>query len=166
MQLTFAHQGLAAALRAMDPKELRKALRASGKPIMEPIRRDARRFAPKGKMGKLKRGIRWQARVRRDAVEFALLLGAPHSHLVDRGHRIVPRGPGRKGLGDRSRDTIAQRQRRIRLRGALLGRRAAGGRGFVLGRQFTLKALQANGGVPGIVRTLQGILVRQLRGRE
>lgn len=159
----FQVKGLEATLRRFDPKAFRKELRAAAKPLVEPIRKTLRRIAPRGRTGKLRRAFRVRIRTRVGEVEVAIV-AAPHAHLVDRGHAIIPRGPSRQGLGLASQDTLSQRRLRGRLRGALLSRQSGGSQGFVPGRQFTLKALQAHGGEPGIARQLEAILVAHLRG--
>lgn len=155
-------KGLAETLRQLDPKAFRKVLRGAAGPILRPVIRDARQRAPVGKTGKLRRGIRMRVRVKRDLIEVMMLLTAPHGHLVDRGHKIVARGPSRTGLGDRSDDTLSLRRRRIALRSGLLSRRASGGRGFVAGRRFVRAALEAQGGERGLANRLQAELSRAL----
>jgi HK97 gp10 family phage protein len=58
--------------------------------------------------------------------------GVRYAHLVERGHRIVPRGPSRKG---------ADAARRAELRRALRARRAAAGARRVAARPFIAPAL-------------------------
>lgn len=68
----------------------------------------------------------------------------PKAHLVEFGHRIVPRGPSRKGLEGRRRDdTPEQLARRRRLRTALRERRQ-GVTGTVPARPFLRPALDEN----------------------
>jgi len=58
----------------------------------------------------------------------------PYTHLVEGGHRVVARGPGRGG---------ADRATRALLRRALLARRAAGASGVVAPRPFVGPAFEA-----------------------
>lgn len=101
------------------------------------VRMQAR--APRGKTGKLSRRIDLRV-VRVNAgliqgLQVDFVTGVPYGHLVERGHRIIARGPQRKG------QTLTRAVRK-QLRSALLQRRAAGGKGFVPGVHFALRSFQ------------------------
>jgi len=60
----------------------------------------------------------------------------PYTHLVEGGHRLLARGPGRKGA-------IRGSAKAVQLRRALLGRRKAGALGQVAARPFLGPAYEA-----------------------
>lgn len=95
-----------------------------------------RAAAPRGKTGKLSRRV--EVHVKRissgfiQGVEADFGVGVPYGHLIEAGHKIIPRGPGRKGakLGA--------------LRTQLKARRAQGSKGFVPGTGFASRAFTAD----------------------
>lgn len=130
------------ALERIIPRALTPALSAM---------RDA---APRGRTGKLSRGFD----VRLKRVQQGLIHGlevdvgarVPYGHLVHGGHRIVARGPQRKGL---------TRARRGELRSALKERRLSP-HGRVLGYPFAFQVLQRQ--LPQAIGLIEKLLLREL----
>jgi len=90
--------------------------------------------APHGKSGKLARGfdvrVVTETRALLRGLEVQILARVPHGHLVHEGHRIVARGPQRKGLkltGARRRELRNElKARRLEVRGRVPGNPFAG----------------------------------------
>lgn len=85
-------------------------------------------------------------------VQAAIGAREPYAHLVAFGHRVVARGPTRKGRK-------LSRAVRAAARTALRNRQDLG-QGFVPGRDFVTPALDARG--PEVVRLLEKLLVQEL----
>jgi hypothetical protein len=125
--------------------------------------------APRGKSGKLSRRV--DVRVKPvnqglvQGVEADFIVTVPYGHLVGGGHRIIPRGPARKGItkgvarggpellallnlrgveGFRAQILLENRRGSVRakLRSALLERRGRGSIGFVPANPFASSTLQ------------------------
>lgn len=140
---TFRIDGLDRALRATDPSRWWEAIERHASRAMIPVARAMANAAPKGKSGKLGRGfdVRTQ-RIRQGLIQGVQVdIGArvPYGHLVERGHKIVPRGRGSKVVtrhrllgGFVITEQVRQRSRG----GASLKTRRAGASGFVPGRFF------------------------------
>ena len=152
---TFVVSGVPELSRALDGSRWWAAIERNAPRALVPVANAMRAAAPKGKTGKLSRGF--DLRTKRvsqgfiQGVEVEIVERVPYGHLVESGHQIIARGPGRKGL---SPATLAEkgprgrlmRGRRAQLRRALLARRAAGAIGFVPGRFFgrdTLRSMEA-----------------------
>lgn len=118
---------------------------------MTPVLVAMRAAAPRGETGKLSRGFDVRVQPIRQGLIYGIEVdvGArvPYGHLVEFGHRIVPRGPQRKGLK-------LSRARRKELRTRLQSRQLQA-RGQVAGVGFAVSTLQARQGqVIGLVERL------------
>lgn len=123
--------------RGFDPTRWWVAIERNIPRAMLPVAHAMRSTAPKGRTGKLSRGFEVKAKPVSQGlvqgVEVQIGSRSPYAHLVERGHQIIARGPGRKkGL---------KRERRAELRSRLKARREAGPIGFVPGRFFGRIAL-------------------------
>lgn len=144
--------------RALNPDRWWQALERNAPRALVPVANAMRATAPKGKSGKLSRGFSVIAkRVSQgliQGIEADIVTKVPYGHLVERGHKNVPRGPQRKGLK-------LSRQRRKELKVALESRRA-GATGFTPGVFFGQRTLEAR---REQVLSLLGRLVMQELGR-
>lgn len=144
----FIIDGLDALKRATDPDRWWAALERNAPRAFAPMAKAIQSAAPKGRTGKLSRGFDVRAkRISQGFIQGVQVdIGArvPYGHLVERGHRIIARGPGRKGgrLGV--------------LRKALKARRLAGGTGFVPGQFFAQRTFDVQG------EQVLGLLVKLL----
>lgn len=133
---TFVISGVPELSRALDGDRWWAAIERHAPRALAPVVHSLRAAAPKGKTGKLSRGF--DTRTKRinqgfiQGVQVDIGARVPYGHLVERGHKIIPRGPQRKGR-PRSRSFAV----------ALKARRAAGSRGFVPGRFFARDAVEA-----------------------
>lgn len=118
--------------------------------------------APHGASGKLSRRVDVRVILVNQGlvqgVEAQFIVAVPYGHLLARGHRIIPRGPGRAGLAPATRGEKGARGRLIRgrraeLRSALMARRAGGAIGFVPADPFALGSLREDQGT--IVRAIE-----------
>lgn len=144
--------------RALNPDRWWQAIERNTPRALMPVASAMRGTAPRGKSGKLARGFSVIARRVSQGliqgVEANIVTKAPYGHLVERGHRNVPRGPQRKGLK-------LSRQRRKELKVALEARRT-GATGFTPGVFFGQEALESR---REQVLSLLGRLVMQELGR-
>lgn len=133
-------EGLPELERTFSPETFWAAIERLIPRAFLPVTVDMRGRAPRGRSGKLGRGF--DVQVRRVAQGFVqgilAVIGArvPYGHLVEFGHRIIARGPGRKGLKNRLQ--------RGQARTALKARRLAGPRGFVSPRPFAEPSVVAH----------------------
>lgn len=119
-------RALAEALRQLPGELSADILAGAVRGAAEPIARSAAARARK-RSGKLARSITVKLTEHtRDRATALIGVGVRYSHLIEFGHRVVARGPGRGTLGGRPRaDTPAQAARRQALRSALVARRSA-----------------------------------------
>lgn len=124
--------------------------------VLRPVAARMQARAPRGKTGKLSRRI--DVVIRRvnagliQGVEALFVTGVPYGHLVERGHRIVGRGPTRKGR------RLSREERKL-LRRALLQRRLSGGR-FVPGTHFAEHTLREERGA--VVQGIESGLTQEM----
>lgn len=132
---TFVISGVPELSRALDGLRWWDAIERHAPRALTPIVSGLRAVTPKGKTGKLSRGFDMRTkRISQGLIQGVQVdIGArvPYGHLIERGHQIIPRGPSRKG------------GKKGALRKALKARRLAGSRGFVPGRFFARRALEA-----------------------
>lgn len=149
---TFRIDGLERALRATDPARWWEAIARHAPRAMIPLARAMANAAPKGRTGKLSRGFD----VRAQRIQQGLIQGVqvdigsrvPYGHLVERGHRIVPRGRGFKlTIRNRLRGgfVISEEIRQRSRGGQSLKARRAGATGFVPGRFFGARTFASQG---------------------
>jgi hypothetical protein len=176
--------GLERAIRATEPDRWWAAIERNAPRAAAPILRALQAAAPKGRTGKLSRGF--DARTKRiqqgfvQGVQLDIGSRVPYGHLVERGHKIIPRGPTRfrRGIGNVSamsgaqllellnRVGVAEFQRRGALqkkssaRADLLRRRAGGPQGFVPGQFFAQRTFEA--GRDQMVSLLERLLEQEL----
>lgn len=109
--------------------------------------------APHGKTGKLSRRV--DVRVRRinqglvQGVQADFVVGVRYGHLVVRGHRNIPRGPGRRGANKGV------------LRSALKARRSAGATGFTPGNPFADQAFTQSRSA--VIATIERMLAQEVK---
>lgn len=134
---TFRIDGVEKIQRALDANRWWQAIERHAPRAFTSMIPALKAAAPKGKTGKLSRGF--DIRAKRIAqtlisgVEVDIGARVPYGHLVERGHQIIARGPGRKG------------SKRGVLRKALKARRLAGSQGFVPGRFFGAGVVATHG---------------------
>ncbi|HWP38944.1 MAG TPA: hypothetical protein VNL18_15465 [Gemmatimonadales bacterium] len=127
---------------------------------LTPVAAAARAAAPQGRTGRLRRRP-FEVRTKRGFALGTVITAEigtrlPYGHLPERGHRIIPRGPQRKGVP-------LSRARRKELRSGLKARRAQGAIGFVPGQFFTRRAWEQH--EEQTRRLLEALLGMELRGR-
>lgn len=131
---TFVVSGVPELRRALDADRWWAAIERHAPRALVPVANAMRSAAPKGKTGKLARGFDVRAkRINQgfiQGVEVDIGARVPYGHLIERGHRIIARGPGRKG------------GKKGALRKALKARRLAGGQGFVSGTFFARTTME------------------------
>lgn len=140
--------------RALEPSVWWTAIERNVPRALAPVAVAMKGTAPKGKTGKLSRGFDIRAkRVNQgfiQGVQAEIGSRTPYGHLVERGHQIIARGPGRKVLGDLEKfgswGTARLREKRAAFRSALKARRAAGPIGFVPGRFFGRGTMESHRG--------------------
>jgi hypothetical protein len=126
----FVIEGIPELERALDPNLWWDALERALPEAVEPVRVEMVSRAPV-RSGKLANSI--TVTIRRMSqgfirgVEALFGTGVPYGHLVEKGHKIIARGPSRSGL---------TKTKRAALRSGLIARRAAGAIGFVQARPF------------------------------
>lgn len=164
---TFVIEGIPPLAKALDGERFWALIERHAPRAMSSVANRLKGLAPKGKSGKLSRGFDVRAkRIRQGLIQgIQVDIGArvPYGHLVERGHNVIPRGPGRKGLSavalsEKGPRGKLLRGRRAELRKALLARRASGPIGRVPGRFFARSELTRSAGE---VMSLLGRLVMQ-----
>jgi len=149
---TFTISGVPELQRALDPNRWWAAIERNAPRALAPVVNAMRSAAPKGRTGKLARGF--DTRTKRinqgliQGVQVDIGSRVPYGHLVERGHKIIARGPGRSGA------------KKGALRTALKARRSAGAIGFVAGRFFGQRTLQARGAQ--VMSLLERLLAQEL----
>lgn len=145
-------EGLDEMERVLQPEVFWAAIVRLIPRALVPILVDMKARAPRGRTGKLGRGFDVQlepvAQGLVQGVEATIGARVPYGHLIERGHRVIARGPSRKG-----RKLVRGARRALKLR------RQAGGIGFVAPRPFALPAVVAQ-------ETSTVALIEQLLAQE
>ena len=137
--------------RSLDPDAWWRAIERNVPRALTPVAAAMKAAAPKGKSGKLSRNFEViSRRVSQgfiQGVEADIVTKVPYGHLVERGHKIIARGPGRRVLRDLEKiggpwATARLREKRAAFRRSLKERQAAGAIGFVQGRFFGQRTLE------------------------
>lgn len=155
---TFVIEGVPEIRRRLDAERWWAAIEHVVPRALAPLLARLRGAAPHGRTGRLARGgfdisLRRMGSGLIHGLQVAVGARQPYAHLVDRGHRIIPRGPTRKSGSLSRRD-------RASLRSGLKTRRAAGARGMVPGRHFVEPIVQQlRPQVVGLIEKLMAVEV-------
>lgn len=142
---TFVVSGVPELSRALDSTRWWAAIERHAPRALTPTVNALRSAAPKGKTGKLSRGF--DTRTKRisqgfiQGVQVDIGARVPYGHLIERGHKIIARGPTRFTKAARAMKGNAALRKAGRT--ALKARRLAGSQGFVPGTFFARRTLQS-----------------------